>query len=445
MAAKDYLQIDGRRISVTNLNKILYPGGRFTKAKVIDYYIRVSKYLLPHLKARPVTLKRFPKGIYAEYFYEKDAPPFTPEWIETFPVPRRETPGPPIRYILINDLPTLVWLANLANLEIHPFLHRVPKIERPTWVVFDLDPGEGADVLTCARVAVMLRELLKQLTLESFVKVSGSKGLQLYVPLNTPVTYEQTRPFAKAIAGLMAEREPKLIVAKMPKVFRTKKVFIDWSQNDDYKTTVGVYSLRAKAHRPYVSMPIAWDDLKRAMAKAEVDELYFTPEEALAELEKRGDIFTAVLTMKQKLPTDVAASRPGRPTSPPVSNHAHLKRQIIRASRQGGRRRFAIVKRGTRKYLLLEMKDRVRRWSIGTRLPKKSGETQAISVEADALPASLDKLIKQKDSRETADVGSYDLIEGSHEGDFLRVYLTGKRTQGEWTLWRTGKDWQLTK
>ncbi len=444
MAGKDYLEIDGRRISVTNLNKVLYPGGRFTKAKVIDYYIRISKYMLPHLKDRPVTLKRFPNGIYAEFFYEKDAPAFTPDWVQRFPVPRRERSGPPIRYILINDLPTLVWLANLANLEIHPFLHRVPKIERPSWIVFDLDPGEGTNVLTCARVALMLREVLKQLRLESFVKVSGSKGLQLYVPLNNPVEYERTKLFAKAIADLMAEREPKLIVSKMPKVFRAKKVFIDWSQNDDYKTTVGVYSLRAKAHRPYVSMPADWDELKRAVNKGDADELYFTPEETLAELERRGDTFKVVLTMKQRLPTDVGSTRATR-IRPAGSKRSITERKAMRPSRQGGRRRFAIEQRGARKYLLLEMKNRIRQWSIGRGLPKKAGERRIVSPVEDASADRLEELMQRKARQKTEDFGNYDLIEGSHDGNFLRVYLSGRRHKGEWTLLRERERWQLTK
>ena len=446
MAGKDYLEIDGRRISVTNLDKILYPGGRFTKAKVIDYYVNISKYLLPHVKDRPVTLKRFPNGIYGEFFYEKDAPSFTPDWMKTFPVPRRETPGPPIRYILINDLPTLVWLANLANLEIHPFLHRVPNIGRPDWIVFDLDPGKGANVLTCARVAFVLRDVLKQLRLESFPKLSGSKGLQIYVPLNTSVTYQETKPFAKAIAELLAEREPELIVAKMPKVFRTKKVFIDWSQNDDYKTTVGVYSLRAKTHRPYVSMAVEWDELKRAVEKDNADELFFTPEEALAELDRRGDIFKAVLTKKQKLPKDVAANlRPRRSIIGKPAATVSTRAKTARASRQGGRRRFAIRQQGARKVLLLEMKDRVRQWSIGEGLPKRKGERRVISSAPDATAAYLNKIMRLTDSKAIADIGSYDLIEGSHDGDFFRVYLSGKRYNGEWTLSRDGKDWQLAK
>jgi bifunctional non-homologous end joining protein LigD len=175
--AKQHLNIDGRDVPVSNLDKILFPHGRITKAQVIEYYLRISEYLLPHLRDRPVTLKRFPNGALGEFFYEKDAPSFTPEWVQTFPVPRRESRGT-IRYILVNDRPTLGWLANLASLEIHPFLHRVPNIDRPTTIVFDLDPGPGADVLTCSRVAFLLRDLLTEFDLKSFAKVSGSKGLQ---------------------------------------------------------------------------------------------------------------------------------------------------------------------------------------------------------------------------------------------------------------------------
>ena len=198
MARKtEQVTVGRRRIEVSNLDKLLYPGGKFTKANVIDYYINISKYLLPHLKNRPVTLKRFPDGVFGEAFYEKDAPSFTPDWVTTVPVPRRETPGPDIRYILINDLPTLIWVANLATLEIHPFLHTAARINRPTAVVFDCDPGEGANILDSSRVALMLREVLQGLGLDSYVKVSGSKGVQVYVPLNSQLTYDETQPFAE--------------------------------------------------------------------------------------------------------------------------------------------------------------------------------------------------------------------------------------------------------
>ncbi len=299
---KQHLTIDGRTIPLSNLDKILFSHGRITKAQVIDYYLRISGYLVPHLRNRPVTLKRYPNGAAGQFFYEKDAPGFTPDWVQTYPVPRRESEGT-IRYILVNDRATLVWLANLANLEIHPFLHRVPKIDRPTTTVFDLDPGEGADVLTCGRVAFLLRDLLRQFDLQSFVKVSGSKGLQVYAPLNTTVTYDLTQPFAKAIAELLAEQHPKLIVADMAKALRKKKVFIDWSQNADFKTTVGVYSLRAKTAQPFVSMPVTWEELETAVEKGNRASLYFGMDAALARVEDVGDLFKPVLSLKQHLPS----------------------------------------------------------------------------------------------------------------------------------------------
>lgn len=284
-----------RELAITNPEKVLYPAGRFTKAQVVDYYVRVSRWLLPHLKNRPVTLKRFPNGVRGEFFYEKDAPSFTPEWVKTFPVPRHEG-GPAINYILINDAKTLAWTANIAALELHPFLHRAPRIEQPTAIVFDLDAGEGADILRCCEVALLLRALFDGLKLKSFAKVSGSKGIQVYVPLNTPTTYDVTHPFARSVAEALARERPQLIVAEMSKNLRVGKVFVDWSQNADHKTTVGIYSLRAKRDRPYVSMPVKWSEIE----KADPDALYFTPDEALTRLRKVGDLFEPVLKLKQK-------------------------------------------------------------------------------------------------------------------------------------------------
>jgi bifunctional non-homologous end joining protein LigD len=301
-AKQESLDVDGHTIPLSNLQKILFPHGQITKAEVIDYYVRVSDYLLPHLHDRPVTLKRYPNGALGEFFYEKDAPGFTPEWVQTFPVRRRESGGS-IRYILVNDRATLVWLANLANLEIHPFLHRVPHIDRPTSIAFDLDPGEGADVLTCAEVAFLIRDVMQRLELESFAKVSGSKGLQIHVPLNTALTYRVTQPFAKAVAELLAQEHPNLIVADMAKRLRTKKVLIDWSQNAESKTTVGVYSLRAKSPEPFVSLPVRWEELELAAKKKKAETLYFGMDEALRRVTKLGDIFKPVLSLKQKLPS----------------------------------------------------------------------------------------------------------------------------------------------
>jgi len=307
---KHEVEIEGRRVALTNLDKVLYPSG-FTKGQVIDFFIRIGDYVLPHLKDRPITLKRYPDGINAAHFYEKDAPRYTPDWVRTFNVPRRD--GGSIRYIVIDDLPTLVWCANTANLELHPFLHKAPHIDRPTAVAFDLDPGEGTDLLTCARVAFWLKEVFDDAGLQSFPKVSGSKGMQIYVPLNTPVQYAQTQPFAKSLAERMQREHPDCVVSEMAKAKRTGKVFIDWSQNSDFRTTVSVYSLRAKRAEPYVSMPVTWDELRRALKKKDASSLQFDPDAAVARLEKLGDLWAEVLSLKQKLPRELKRASAAAP------------------------------------------------------------------------------------------------------------------------------------
>src|SRR5215213_8051200 len=460
MARKtEQLTVRGRRVPVSNLDKILYPGEKFTKAKVIDYYVRISKFLLPHLKDRPVTLKRFPDGVFGEPFYEKDAPEFTPAWVKTVPVPRRETPGADIRYIVINDLPTLVWAANLASLEIHPFLHRAPRLNRPTSIVFDCDPGEGANILDCARVALMLREVFDELGLDSFVKVSGSKGLQVYVPLNSPVTYDETQPLAKAFADLLAQREPKLIVSKMPKRLRTKKVFIDWSQNAEFKTTVGVYSLRAKTHRPYVSLPVEWNELEKALKDRDPEQLFFTPREALERVEKIRDIFKPVLKKVQRLPAELrrhfereqarksrstdalqpyAAKRNFRKTAEP-------KPRAPLRSRQGSRRRFVIQKHAASHLhydFRLEMHDVLKSWSVPKGPPFKEDERRLAMATEDHPIDYLDFegiIPKGQYGGGTVmvwDIGTYELIEGNYYKGFLRFYLNGAKLKGEWTMTR---------
>lgn len=469
----EQLTVGRRRVAVSNLDKILYPGTKFTKARVIDYYIGVSKYLLPHLKDRPVTLKRFPDGVFGESFYEKDAPAFTPEWVKTVPVPRRETPGPDIRYILINDLPTLVWLANLATLELHPFLHRLQRLDRPTAIVFDCDPGEGADILQCARVALMLRDVLQELNFESYVKVSGSKGLQVYVPLNSSVTYDQTQPLAQGIAQVLGQREPKLIVWQMPKRLRAKKVFIDWSQNTDFKTTVSVYSLRAKIYRPYVSLPVRWDELSDALQSKDTDSLFFTPEEALKRVEEVGDLFKPVLTQVQKLPIEVRRyfeqrSRPSKSNESlqpyeakrDFKKTAEPKPRARSRSRQGSRRRFVIQKHAASHLhydFRLEMHDVLKSWSVPKGPPFKKDERRLAMPTEDHPIEYLDFegiIPKGQYGGGTVmvwDIGTYDLAEGNYYKGMLRVYLNGEKLKGEWTLQRfvNGKNerdkWYLIK
>ena len=246
MTSKESLiEVEGREIKLSNLEKVLYPKAGFTKGQVIDYYVRVAPALLPHLAGRPLTLKRYPNGVDGMHFYEKNCPKYRPPWMKTAKV-WSEGNHRFMDYCVVADLPTLVWLANLADLELHTWLARAPETQRPTVIAFDLDPGAPADIVQCCQVGIWIRAIFEQLGLQAFAKTSGSKGLQVYVPLNTAVTYEQTKPFAKAIARLLEERHPGQVVSDMKKSLRVNKVFVDWSQNDDYKTTVSVYSLRAR-------------------------------------------------------------------------------------------------------------------------------------------------------------------------------------------------------
>src|SRR5688572_16127146 len=302
MRKTEVVEIEGREVTLSNLAKVMYPASGFTKGQVIDYYIKVSKFILPHLEDRPLTLKRYPDGVTSQFFYEKNASKHTPKWVETASVKRKHEAGS-IRYVLLNNLPSLAWAANLASLELHVLLAKAGNVQRPTSIVFDLDPGPPADFLTCAEVAIRLRDVLEVMGLRSFVKSSGSKGLQMYVPSNTAVSYEQTQPLALQLAEALQRAEPELVVAKMAKELRGGKVFIDWSQNTDTKTTVAVYSLRAKREAPFVSFPIDWDRLERAVKKGDRDVFLVTPEEAVKRLEKEGDLFAEVLKMKQKFPT----------------------------------------------------------------------------------------------------------------------------------------------
>jgi bifunctional non-homologous end joining protein LigD len=287
-----------KKLRLSNLDKVLYPKVGFTKGQVIDYYTRVAPVLLPHLKDHPLTLKRYPNGVEDKFFYEKQSPSHRPDWVKTVPVPAR---GKTIDFTLANDLPTLVWLANLADLELHTSLSKAREIERPTMMAFDLDPGPGTTIVECSQVAVWLREIFQELGLESFPKTSGSKGMQLYVPLNLKTSYDETKPFSKALAELLAKQHPKQVVSSQKKELRKNKVLIDWSQNDEHKTTVCVYSLRAK-ERPTVSTPITWDEVEKILDSGDPELGVFDSEELLARVEKHGDLFEPVLKLKQKLP-----------------------------------------------------------------------------------------------------------------------------------------------
>jgi bifunctional non-homologous end joining protein LigD len=310
VASSQVVDIGGRHLKLSNLEKVLYPAAGFTKGQVIDYSVRVAPALLPHLAGRPLTMKRYPEGVDQEYFFEKNAPLHRPDWVQTAPI-WSEGNHRTVNYILANDLATLVWVANLASIELHPSLSLAKDISTPTMIVFDLDPGPPANIVQCAQVGLWVREIFDHFGLRSFPKTSGSKGLQIYVPLNTPTSYDQTKPFAHAIARLLEQEHRDLVVADMKKAARTHKVFVDWSQNDQHKTTIAVYSLRAR-ERPTVSTPVTWEEVERLHKKKDPALLAFEAPQVLERVEKMGDLFEPVIKMKQRLP-DLAKLTGGAP------------------------------------------------------------------------------------------------------------------------------------
>ncbi|HUR57784.1 MAG TPA: non-homologous end-joining DNA ligase, partial [Opitutaceae bacterium] len=374
-----------RPVSFSNPDKPYFPSG-FTKGEMIRYYLEMVPHILPHLENRPVTLIRFPDGVKGGSFYEKNAPKHAPGWITTFAVPRRHHEGN-INYILINNAETLAWCANLGAIELHPFLHRVPAIDRPTHVAFDLDPGEGSDIFTCCEVALILKEVFEGLGLESFPKVSGSKGIQIYVPLNTDVTYAATSPFAKSVAELLERQHPKLVVSDMSKELRRKRVLIDWSQNSQSKTTVCVYAMRGKHDEPFISMPLTWREVAKARKDRDRAALYFKPDEALQRVRKLGDLFAPVLTLKQKLPDAFQQLSPGKVRAS-LSRYA-AKRDFTRTAEPAGevagastgpRQRFVIQKHAARNLhydFRLEMAGTLKSWAVPKGPPYELGVKRA--------------------------------------------------------------------
>ena len=300
MAADHIVEIEGRQLKLTNLDKVLYPAAGFTKGQIIDYYARIAPVLVPHLKNKPLTLKRYPNGVDSIPFFEKNATKHRPEWVKTAPI-WSEGNQRDVNYILCNDLATLVWVANLAAIELHPSLSLAQDIMCPRSLVFDLDPGPPANIVQCCQVGVWLREIFEHFQLESFPKTSGSKGLQIYVPLNIKTSYDETKPLAHALARLLEHEHRDLVVSDMKKAIRANKVFVDWSQNDEHKTTISVYSLRAREH-PTVSTPVTWDEVEHALRKKDAGLLVFEAKQTLARVEKMGDLFAPLLNLKQKLP-----------------------------------------------------------------------------------------------------------------------------------------------
>ena len=487
MIRKQQIEVDGREVTISNLDKVFFPGSGFTKGQVIKFYSDIADAILPHLRDRPLTLKRYPDGINAEHFYEKNAPKHTPSWVERFAVPRSEG-GSDIHYVLCNDRATLVWATNLGDLEKHVLLARAPELNCPTSVVFDLDPGDGADILDCGDIALHLKKVFDGLKLNSFVKVSGSKGLHLSVPLNTKVTYEETQPFAKTIAELVTQQLPDRVVSEMAKTLRRGKVLIDWSQNSDFKTTVCVYAMRAREGGPFISMPVTWEELAKAVKSKKSAALFFTPAAAVKRIKKLGDLFAPVLKLKQKLPasfTKALAAGPAPklsswPRNRSKSGQDHDKSLREYAAKrdhsktpepaarpvktsESGVHRFVIQKHEASHLHYdwrLEMQGVLRSWAVPKGPPTKLREARlAMHVEDHPLDyADFEGTIPPGNYGAGTvmvwDQGEYEDLTGNpaaafHQGK-MHVIMRGKKLKGEWILVKDRREedsnkWLLIK
>ncbi|HLX62910.1 MAG TPA: non-homologous end-joining DNA ligase [Planctomycetota bacterium] len=299
MKTTELVKIGNRELSVSNTGKVFYPQTGFTKGEMLKYYVDIAPAMLPHLKDRPLSFKRYPDGVEGLSFFEKNCPSHRPEWVETTAV-WSEQKQANTNYCVINELPALVWAANLGVIEFHSSLSKKDKIETPTMMVFDLDPGEGARIVECCQAGLWVRDALEAAGLECFAKTSGSKGLQLYAPLNSKASYEQTKTLAHELALELEREHPDQIVSKMAKVLRKGKVFIDWSQNDPHKTTVCAYSMRAKPVES-ASTPVKWGEVRAALKKRSPDLLKFTPAQVVKRVQCWGDLFEPVVKLKQRI------------------------------------------------------------------------------------------------------------------------------------------------
>jgi bifunctional non-homologous end joining protein LigD len=480
MAKGATLNVEGHAVPVSNLDKIYYPKAGFTKGEMLAYYIKIAPVLLPHLKDRPLTMKRYPNGVEAPFFYEKQCPKPTPPFVETTQVARQHKPGS-IQFCLANNLPTLVWAANLGDLELHTFLSKAPDVHKPTEIVFDLDPGPPADAVQCAQVALWLREMFTNLGLEVFIKSSGSKGMQAYIPLNTPVTYEETTPFAKAVAQTLENAHPELVVSDMKKALRHGKVLVDWSQNSETKTTVCVYSLRAK-ERPFVSMPLEWHEVENCWRKKDASLVFFEAADALKRVEKKGDLFAPILTLKQSLKDALAAFATGKPSKTAKTrlkgtgdgsiSAYNAKRDFTQTAEPSGKTKasgkkllFCIQKHDASHLhydFRLELDGVLKSWAV-PRGPQTDMETKRLAMMVEDHPYDYARfegtIPKGNYGAGTVmvwDIGTWEnLGPEPHEGlktGKLHFQLNGKKLKGEWALVKMhgpratkGNEWLLLK
>jgi bifunctional non-homologous end joining protein LigD len=299
------LAIGDRRLAIRNLDRVVFPQSGTTKGELLDYYVRVGDVMLPHLRERLLHMHRYPEGVEGPRFWQKGCPEHRPDWVPTAPVWSRDK-GANIEFCVVNELAALVWAVNIGSIELHTSLHRHDRLEAPTVVAFDLDPGEGAGLVECCAVALRLRELLAGAGLSCVPKTSGSKGLQVYVPLNSEASYRDTKPASRAIAELLERHTPDLVVSRMARSLRAGKVLVDWSQNTEHKSMVCAYSVRAKRH-PTVSTPLAWSEVEQAVDTGEAGPLVFEMADVLDRVAEHGDLFAPVLSERQHLSERQAA------------------------------------------------------------------------------------------------------------------------------------------
>jgi bifunctional non-homologous end joining protein LigD len=304
-AAAGALEVGGRSLNIRNLERVVFPRAGTTKAEVLDYYVRVGETMLPHLRDRLLHMHRYPEGVEGPRFWQKGCPEHRPGWIPVAPVWSRDKQAN-IDYCVVNELAALLWAVNIGSIELHTSLHLRHDLQRPTVVAFDLDPGEGVGILECCTAGLELRELFRGLELESYAKTSGSKGLQVYVPLNGEVSYAETKPVSRAIAELLEFRHPDGVVSRMARALRREKVLVDWSQNTEHKSMVCAYSVRAK-QRPTVSTPVTWEEVEEALDLGDPEALVFEMPDVLARIAEHGDLFARVLTARQRLSAPGAA------------------------------------------------------------------------------------------------------------------------------------------
>ena len=299
MAASSQVYVGGRRLAIRNLDRVIFRRTGTTKAELLDYYVRVADAMLPHLRDRLLHMHRYPEGVEGPRFWQKECPEHRPDWVPTAAVWSRDKRAD-IRFCVVDELATLLWAVNIGSLELHTSLHRRDAMDRPTALAFDLDPGAGAGMLECCAVAIRVRRLFSDLGLRSFAKTSGGKGLQVYVPLNTDVTYAQAKPVARMVAEVLEAETPERVVSRMARALRAGKVLVDWSQNTEHKSTVCAYSVRARA-RPTVSAPVTWDEVQSALDHGDPDALGFEMRDVLERVERFGDLFAPVLNERQEL------------------------------------------------------------------------------------------------------------------------------------------------